>query len=88
MITHYQVPVKIGKVTVRPGDIIFGDIDGVLCIPTAFCSYGGHALDKKTPLLRSMDALNTGMYLTPNLAPGGMAVGTVNGSTAIVYPPT
>ena len=33
--------------------------DGVLCIPTAFCSYGGHALDKKTPLLRSMDALNT-----------------------------
>ena len=33
--------------------------DNVLCIPTAFCSYGGHALDKKTPLLRSMDALNT-----------------------------
>ena len=29
-----------------------------LCIPTAFCSYGGHALDKKTPLLRSMAALN------------------------------
>ena len=33
MITHYQVPIKVGKVTVRPGDIIFGDIDGVLCIP-------------------------------------------------------
>ena len=31
--------------------------DGVLCIPTAFCSYGGEALDKKTPLLRSMEAL-------------------------------
>ena len=31
----------------------------VLCIPTAFCSYGGEALDKKTPLLRSMEALNT-----------------------------
>ncbi|MFI3177872.1 MAG: glutamine synthetase III, partial [Eubacteriales bacterium] len=31
---------------------------GVLCIPTAFCSYGGHALDKKTPLLRSMEAIN------------------------------
>ena len=30
-----------------------------LCIPTAFCSYGGEALDKKTPLLRSMQALNT-----------------------------
>ena len=29
-----------------------------LCIPTAFCSYGGHALDKKTPLLRSIEALN------------------------------
>ena len=29
-----------------------------LCIPTAFCSYSGHALDEKTPLLRSMEALN------------------------------
>ena len=29
-----------------------------LCIPTAFCSYGGHALDKKTPLLRSMEVLS------------------------------
>lgn len=33
--------------------------DDTLCIPTAFCSYGGEALDKKTPLLRSMEALNT-----------------------------
>ena len=32
--------------------------DDVLCIPTAFCSYGGEALDKKTPLLRSMEAIN------------------------------
>ena len=32
--------------------------DKVLCIPTAFCSYTGEALDKKTPLLRSMQALN------------------------------
>ena len=31
---------------------------GTLCIPTAFCSYGGEALDKKTPLLRSVDAIN------------------------------
>ena len=30
----------------------------ILCIPTAFCSYSGEALDKKTPLLRSMEALN------------------------------
>ncbi|MFN8659356.1 MAG: glutamine synthetase III [Candidatus Obscuribacterales bacterium] len=29
-----------------------------LCIPTVFCSYSGHALDKKTPLLRSLDAIN------------------------------
>lgn len=32
--------------------------DKTLCIPTAFCSFGGEALDKKTPLLRSMQALN------------------------------
>ena len=32
--------------------------ENVLCIPTAFCSYGGEALDKKTPLLRSAEALN------------------------------
>ncbi len=32
--------------------------DKTLCIPTAFCSYDGNALDKKTPLLRSMEALN------------------------------
>ena len=32
--------------------------EGTLCIPTAFCSYGGEALDQKTPLLRSMEALS------------------------------
>ena len=32
--------------------------DDTLCVPTAFCSYGGEALDKKTPLLRSMEAIN------------------------------
>ncbi|MEE0867558.1 MAG: glutamine synthetase III [Clostridia bacterium] len=32
--------------------------EGTLCIPTAFCSYGGEALDKKTPLLRSMEAID------------------------------
>ncbi len=32
--------------------------DGTLCIPTAFCSYGGESLDKKTPLLRSMEAVS------------------------------
>ena len=33
--------------------------DGVLCVPSVFCSYGGEALDKKTPLLRSMEEINT-----------------------------
>ena len=33
-------------------------MDGSLCIPTVFCSYSGEALDKKTPLLRSIDAVN------------------------------
>lgn len=33
--------------------------DEVLCIPTAFCSYNGEPLDKKTPLLRSMEAIDT-----------------------------
>ncbi len=33
--------------------------DDTLCIPTAFCSYSGEALDKKTPLLRSMQTINT-----------------------------
>jgi glutamine synthetase len=38
---------------------IMESINGkTLCIPTVFCSYSGHALDKKTPLLRSLDALN------------------------------
>ncbi|WRS27703.1 glutamine synthetase III [Oscillospiraceae bacterium MB08-C2-2] len=32
--------------------------ENTLCIPTAFCSYGGQALDKKTPLLRSMESIN------------------------------
>lgn len=32
--------------------------DKTLCIPTAFCSFGGEALDKKTPLLRSMETIN------------------------------
>ena len=33
--------------------------ENTLCIPTVFCSYGGEVLDKKTPLLRSMDVINT-----------------------------
>lgn len=33
--------------------------DNTLCIPTAFCAFGGQALDKKTPLLKSVEAINT-----------------------------
>lgn len=40
-----------------PAFIIPGKIGGTLCIPTAFCSWTGEALDKKTPLLRSNEAL-------------------------------
>jgi len=41
-----------------PAFILRGDHNAVLCIPTAFVSWNGEALDKKTPLLRSIDALS------------------------------
>jgi regulator of RNase E activity RraA len=33
LITHYQIPIKIGDTTIKPGDIVLGDIDGVLVVP-------------------------------------------------------
>jgi 4-hydroxy-4-methyl-2-oxoglutarate aldolase len=33
LITHYQIPIKIGDVVIRPGDVVLGDIDGVVVIP-------------------------------------------------------
>lgn len=33
LITHYQIPIQIGDVVIRPGDVILGDIDGVICVP-------------------------------------------------------
>ena len=39
--------------------------DGSLCIPTVFCSYSGQALDKKTPLLRSIAAVNRATVRVP-----------------------
>jgi regulator of RNase E activity RraA len=33
LITHYQVPIKIGDCVVKPGDVLLGDIDGVVCVP-------------------------------------------------------
>lgn len=41
-----------------PAFVREGAQGATLCIPTAFCSYTGEALDQKTPLLRSMDAVN------------------------------
>jgi regulator of RNase E activity RraA len=35
LITHYQIPIIIGDVVIRPGDVLFGDIDGVVCVPRA-----------------------------------------------------
>ncbi|MDE6713070.1 MAG: glutamine synthetase III [Lachnospiraceae bacterium] len=46
--------------------------DGTLYIPTAFCSYGGQALDKKTPLLRSMEALSNSAVKMLKLLGNGM----------------
>jgi len=33
LITHYQVPIKIGDVLIKPGDVLVGDIDGIVCVP-------------------------------------------------------
>jgi len=33
LITHYQIPIKIGNVTIKPGDVVLGDVDGVLVVP-------------------------------------------------------
>lgn len=33
LITHYQIPIKIGEVTIKPGDVVLGDVDGVLVVP-------------------------------------------------------
>jgi regulator of RNase E activity RraA len=33
LITHYQIPIQIGDVSIKPGDILLGDVDGVLCVP-------------------------------------------------------
>ncbi|MDD4101530.1 MAG: RraA family protein [Kiritimatiellae bacterium] len=33
LITHYQIPIQIGDVLIKPGDIIFADLDGVVCVP-------------------------------------------------------
>lgn len=35
LITHYQIPIRIGDVDIRPGDVVLGDIDGVLVVPRA-----------------------------------------------------
>ena len=51
--------------------------DGTLCIPTAFCSYTGEALDKKTPLLRSMQAISKQAVRVLKLFDGNEAISSV-----------
>ena len=51
--------------------------DGTLCIPTVFCSYTGDALDKKTPLLRSMEAISKQAVRVLHLFEGNEAVTSV-----------
>ena len=38
LITHYQIPILIGDVLIKPGDVVLGDIDGVLVVPRD-CAY-------------------------------------------------
>ena len=52
--------------------------DTTLCIPTVFCSYSGQALDKKTPLLRSMDEVSRqAVRILPGHGPGGPRAGVL-----------
>ena len=51
--------------------------DGTLCIPTVFCSYTGDALDKKTPLLRSMEAISKQAVRVLHLFEGNEAVTSI-----------
>lgn len=69
---HYQKPVRIGEVTIRPGDWIFGDIDGVICIP-AENAYDvllrAEGILKKEVGIRDM--VNSGIKPTEVVAQGG-----------------
>ena len=69
---HYQKPVRIGEVTVNPGDWIFGDIDGVICIP-AKAAYDvllkAEAILVKEVEIRDM--VNSGMKPTKVVENGG-----------------
>ena len=73
LITHYQVPVKIGKVTVRPGDVIFGDIDGVLIIPKDIApEVIEKALVKASTEKTMRKAIEDGMMVTDAFAKFGV----------------
>lgn len=39
LITHYQIPIKIGDVVIKPGDVVLGDVDGVLVVPRDIAYY-------------------------------------------------
>lgn len=69
---HYQKPVRIGEITVNPGDWIFGDIDGAICIPGALAY---DVLLKAEAILSTEDGIrtmvNAGMKPTEVVANGG-----------------
>ena len=69
---HYQKPVRIGEITIRPGDWIFGDIDGVICIP-AENAY--NVLLRAEEILQKeveiRDMVNSGVRPTQVVAQGG-----------------
>ena len=69
---YYQKPVRIGEVTVNPGDWIFGDIDGVICIPASEAYevlLKAEAILKKEVTIREM--VDSGMKPTEVVKKGG-----------------
>ena len=61
LITHYQVPIRIGDVDVKPGDIVLGDVDGVLCVPRQIaCRVLGRAEQVKANEKKILGWVNEG----------------------------
>lgn len=69
---HYQKPVRIGEITIQPGDWIFGDIDGVVCVPGELAA---DVLLKAEEVLQTEDGIRnmvrSGMTPTEVVAKGG-----------------
>lgn len=68
LITHYQIPIRIGSVDIRPGDIVLGDIDGVLVVPRAIAFA---VLERAEEIVRNEDEIYSWVE-------GGMTPGEIN----------